>query len=92
MNSDNRNKPKKDELKPRRARRPHLPRLLFTLSEAAAMLGQKPGALRRTVERRALKEGDELVAHLSHGITAKRHQSAGRWLVHIPEGLLGRAR
>jgi hypothetical protein len=69
-------------------RRPRLPRVSYTIAEAARMLGQRPGALRRTVERHAVEEDGELVARLNLGVVARRLKTMGRWAVLVPHGLL----
>lgn len=53
------------------------------------MLGTKADALRRTIERHAVAEGEELVARLNHGVVARRRKDLGRWSVHLPPALLG---
>ena len=65
-----------------------LVRLLYSVAEAARMLGHRPDALRRTIERHAVAEGDELVARLNHGLVARRRKDMGRWSVHVPQSLL----
>lgn len=69
-------------------KRTRLARVLFSVPEAAQMLGQRGDALRRTIERHAVAEGDELVARLNHGVVARRRKDMGRWSVHVPQSLL----
>jgi hypothetical protein len=65
-----------------------LARIAFSVNEAAQMLGKAPEALRREIERHAVREGDEHVAHLVAGIVARKRRSRGRWLVIVPPALL----
>jgi hypothetical protein len=72
-------------LRPRR-RATKLPRIAFSIPEAAKMLGKNAAALRRDCERKAKREGDRIVAALALGITATK--DGGRWYVRIPRELL----
>jgi hypothetical protein len=69
-------------------RRPALPRVAFSVAEAAKMLGRRPDALRRQIERQALVEGDEKVAKLIAGIVARKKKDGGRWFIIVPPMLL----
>jgi hypothetical protein len=63
-----------------------MPRVAFSMAEAAAMLGKNAVALRRECERKARREGDRIVAQLALGIRAYKHD--GRWFVTVPRELL----
>lgn len=65
-----------------------LPRIGYSLAEAAAMLGMRPDALRRTIERHLVAEGPEFVALLNHGIVARRRKNLRRWTLYVPRHLL----
>lgn len=73
----------------RRRRRLQHAQLLFTIAQAAKMLGQTEAALRRTIERHMHEEGEELVARLNHGVVARRRKDLARWSVHVPPALFG---
>jgi hypothetical protein len=75
------------EVGPLRHTRKNNRRWGFSIREAARALGMTPDALRRLVERHALREGDETVARLTGGITARKRVGMGRWLVQIPAEL-----
>jgi hypothetical protein len=65
-------------------------RILYSIPEAAPLLGRKPDALRREIERRAVPDsGDphQVVAALAGGIRAYRLASGGRWQLAIPANL-----
>lgn len=64
-----------------------LRRVTYSVAEAATMIGVKADALRRTIERHSVDEGEELVAHLNHGLVARRRKNFGRWSVHVPHAL-----
>ncbi len=68
-------------------RRDALGRIGFTIAEAASALGTRAPALRRHVERHAEAVGDEVIAHLTGGITARKRRGHGRWLILIPPEL-----
>jgi hypothetical protein len=59
------------------------------MSEAARMTGKNASALRREIERRAVVEGDELVARLVAGIVARKRKDGGRWFIIVPAELRG---
>lgn len=67
--------------------RADLPRIGFSMAEAARMIGKRPDALRREIERVVVAEGDELVARLVAGIVARRRKNGGKWFVIVPSGL-----
>lgn len=69
-------------------RRPALPRVAFSVAEAAKMLGIRADALRRQIERKALVEGDEKIARLVAGIVARKMKDGGRWFIIVPPSLL----
>ncbi len=79
--------PQPVRLRPRR--RDALGRVGFTLAEAARALGTRPDAFRRLVERHARVEGEETIARLTGGVTARKRHGMGRWLVTIPAALRG---
>jgi hypothetical protein len=63
-------------------------RVLFSVAEAARMLGRRPEALRRLIERHAQREGDEIVARLSAGVVARKRVGFAYWAVIIPKDLV----
>jgi hypothetical protein len=71
---------------PAQQRRDGLPRVAFTIAETAGMLGKNATALRRECERKARREGDQVVADLALGIRAHKH--GRRWFVTVPRELL----
>lgn len=77
------------ESRPARRRRSRQEQVLFSIAQAAKMLGQTTIGLRRTIERHAQVEGDELVARLNHGVVARRRKNLARWSVHVPSVLFG---
>jgi hypothetical protein len=61
-----------------RSRHPaDLPRVAYSIREAATMLGKTAAALRRDCERNARRDGARLVADLALGIRAHKHGVAG---------------
>jgi hypothetical protein len=64
-----------------------LPRVTFTIAEAALAMGMRPASLRRLIERHARAEGDETVARLSAGVVARKRRGFARWAVVIPSEL-----
>jgi hypothetical protein len=75
------------ELKTRRRR--DTPRIAWSVSEYARMVGRRPDAVRREIERKARREGDVLVAELALGVRAHKPAHAGRWSIVVPRDLVG---
>jgi ribosomal protein S15P/S13E len=65
-----------------------VPRIAYSVAEAAKMLGKRAEALRRHIERHAVVEGDDLVARLGLGVIASKRKGGGRWLITVPRSLM----
>jgi hypothetical protein len=60
-----------------------------TVAEYAGMVGRRPDAVRRDIERKVRREGDNWIADLPLGVRAHKPLAAGRWAIVVPRNLVG---
>jgi hypothetical protein len=53
------------------------------------MVGRRPDAVRRDIERKVRREGDNWIADLPLGVRAHKPLAAGRWAIVVPRNLVG---
>jgi hypothetical protein len=70
-------------------RRTSLPRIAYSVAEYADMVGRRPDAVRRDIERKVRREGDTWIADLPLGVRAHKPLAAGRWAIVVPRNLVG---
>jgi hypothetical protein len=68
--------------------RARLPRIAYSVAEYADMVGRRPDAVRRDIERKVRREGDTWIADLPLGVRAHKQVAAGRWAIVVPRNLV----
>lgn len=66
-----------------------LRRIAYSVAEYAGMVGRRPDAVRRDIERKVRREGDTWIANLPLGVRAHKPLAAGRWAIVVPRNLVG---